>query len=89
MFIFVSVLLISKIPTYSFKKIVVPRSASIFLLFGVILYFGLILVYTFNAIIISGLIYMLMVPISLMHYLIIKKNQKIIADEMDHHEDVL
>ena len=32
---------------------------------------------------------MLMVPISLMHYLIIKKNQKIIADEMDHHEDVL
>ena len=56
MFIIVSILLISKIPTYSFKRIAVPRSTSIFLLFGIILYFGLILVYTFNAIIISGLI---------------------------------
>ena len=89
MFIFVSILLISKIPTYSFKKIVVPRSASIFLLFGIILYFGLILVYTFNAIIISGVIYLLMVPISSMHYLMIKKNAKAITNDTDHHEDVL
>ena len=58
MFITISILLISKIPTYSFKRIAVPRSASIFLLFGIILYFGLILVYTFNAIIISGLMLM-------------------------------
>ena len=64
MFITVSILLISKIPTYSFKRIAVPRSTSIFLLFGIILYFGLILVYTFNAIIISGVIYLFMVPIS-------------------------
>ena len=89
MFIFVSILLISKIPTYSFKRIVVPRSASIFLLFGIILYFGLILVYTFNAIIISGVIYLLMVPISSMHYLMIKKNAKAITNDTDHHEDVL
>ena len=34
LFIVISVLLISKIPTYSFKRIVVPRSTSIFLLFG-------------------------------------------------------
>ena len=32
LFIVISVLLISKIPTYSFKRIVVPRSTSIFLL---------------------------------------------------------
>ena len=92
MFIFVSILLISKIPTYSFKRIVVPRSASIFLLFGIILYFGLILVYTFNAIVISGLIYLLMVPISSMHYLMIKKKagfRIIITNDTDHHEDVL
>ncbi len=89
MFISVSILLISKIPTYSFKRIAVPRSTSIFLLFGIILYFGLILVYTFNAIIISGLIYMLMVPISSMHYFMIKKNMKPITDDSDHHEDVL
>ena len=89
MFIIISILLISKVPTYSFKRIAVPRSASIFLLFGVILYFGLILVYTFNAIIISGLIYLLMVPISSMHYFMIKKNVKIVTDDSDHHEDVL
>ncbi len=89
LFIIVSILLISKIPTYSFKRIVVPRSASIFLLFTVILYFGLILVYTFNAIIISGLIYMFMIPISSMHYFIIKKNQKTVTNDTDHHEDVL
>ena len=89
LFIIVSILLISKIPTYSFKKIVVPRSTSIFLLFGIILYFGLILVYTFNAIVISGLIYLIMVPISSMHYLMIKKNEKAIRDDTDHHEDVL
>ena len=89
MFIIVSILLISKIPTYSFKRIAVPRSTSIFLLFGIILYFGLILVYTFNAIIISGVIYLLMVPISSMHYLMTKKNAKAIADDTDHHEDVL
>ena len=44
LFIVISVLLISKIPTYSFKRIVVPRSTSIFLLFGIILYFGLLLI---------------------------------------------
>ena len=66
-----------------------PGSTSIFLLFGIILYFGLILVYTFNAIVISGLIYLIMVPISSMHYLMIKKNEKAIRDDTDHHEDVL
>ena len=44
LFIIISVLLISKIPTYSLKRIVVPRSTSIFLLFGIILYFGLLLI---------------------------------------------
>ena len=89
MFITISILLISKIPTYSFKRIAVPRSASIFLLFGIILYFGLILVYTFNAIIISGLIYLLMIPISSMHYFMLKKSTRFVGDDTDHHEDVL
>ena len=88
-FIAVSILLISKIPTYSFKRIVVPRSTSIFLLFGIILYFGLILVYTFNAIVVSGVIYLIMVPISSIHYLIIKKNEKTSMDDNEHHEDIL
>ena len=89
LFIIISILLISKIPTYSLKKIVVPRSASIFLLFSVILYFGLVLVYTFNTIVVSGVIYLLMIPVSAFHFYMIKKNNKVNNEEIDHHEDVL
>ena len=89
LFIFVSILLISKIPTYSFKKIVVPRSATIFLLFVIVLYFGLLLIYTFNTLIVSGILYFIMIPISSAHFLFIKKNKKIEDDNIDHHEDVL
>ena len=90
MFIIVSILLISKIPTYSFKRIAVPRSASIFLLFGIILFFGLLLVYTFNVIALSAAIYLLLLPVSFIHYQKIKKqheNDKIQDD--DDLEDVL
>ena len=89
LFISISVLLISKIPTYSLKKIVVPRSTTIFLLFVVVLYFGLLLIYSFNTLIISGALYLLMIPVSAAHYLIINKNSKIKSDNIDHHEDVL
>ena len=68
LFITISILLISKFPTYALKKISVPRSMTIFLLLAVVLYFGLLLLYTFNAIVISGLIYFIMIPISFMHY---------------------
>ena len=42
MFIIVTILMISKIPTYSLKKIVIPRKTTIFLLFGIGLFFGLL-----------------------------------------------
>ena len=89
LFIVISILLISKFPTYSFKKIVVPRSTTIFLLLVVVLYFGLLLIYTFNTLIISGFIYLLMTPISALHYFKINKSNKDNLDDIDHHEDVL
>ena len=89
LFITISILLISKIPTYSLKKIVVPRSTTIFLLFVVVLYFGLLLIYTFNTIIISGALYLLMIPVSASHYYIINRNNKINGEDIDHHEDIL
>ncbi len=89
LFITISILLISKIPTYSLKKIVVPRSTTIFLLFVVVLYFGLLLIYTFNTIIISGALYLLVIPVSASHYYIINRNDKINGENIDHHEDVL
>ena len=89
LFVIVSIFLISKLPTYSFKKIYVPRNMTIFLLFGVVLYFGLILIYTFNTIVISGLIYFLMIPISLFHYANLNKNSKVQDITSEEHEDIL
>ncbi len=89
LFVFISILLISKIPTYSLKKITVPRSTTIFLLLGIILYFGLLLIYTFNTIILSGVAYLIMIPVSSFHYFKIKNKFKIQSDEGDEHEDVL
>ena len=88
-FILVSLLLISKVPTYSVKKIVVPRTMTIFLLFGIVLFFGLLLIYTFNVMVISGLVYLCLIPISFMHYIKLNKKFDVIKPENDHHEDML
>ena len=89
LFILVSILLISKIPTYALKKISVPRNMTIFLLLSVALYFGLLLIYTFNTMVISGLIYFIVIPISFIHYNKLSKKfkeQNILTEE---HEDIL
>ena len=88
-FILVSLLLISKVPTYSLKKIVVPRTMTIFLLFGIVLFFGLLLIYTFNVMVISGLVYLCLIPISFIHYIKLNKKLDVINSENDHHEDML
>ena len=88
-FILVSLLLISKVPTYSLKKIVVPRTMTIFLLFGIVLFFGLLLIYTFNVMVISGLVYLCLIPISFIHYIKLNKKFDAIKTENDHHEDML
>ena len=83
-FIVTSFLLISKFPSYSFKKIVIPRRTTIFLLFGIVLFFGLLLIYTFNVIAISAVIYVFLLPISYLHFQKIKKqheNDKIQDDD--------
>ena len=67
-FIVISLLLISKFPSYSFKKIIVQRKATIFLLFGIVLFLGLLLIYPFKVIAISSIIYLLMLPISFFHF---------------------
>ena len=83
-FVVISFLLISKFPSYSFKKIVIPRRTTIFLLFGIVLFFGLLLIYTFNVIAISAVIYVFLLPISYLHFQKIKKqheNDKIQDDD--------
>ncbi len=88
-FVVISILLISKIPTYSLKRIVVPRSTTIFLLFGIVLYFGLLLIYNFNTILLSGLIYLAVIPVSIVHYFKIKNRFKIQVADTEDDEDIL
>ena len=88
-FVIVSLLLISTIPTYSFKKIVIPRSMTKFLLFGIVLFFGALLVYTFKILAISSLVYLCLIPISYFHYKKIKKERNITSDKDEGLEDIL
>ena len=90
-FIATSFLLISKFPSYSFKKIVIQRKTTIFLLFGIVLFFGLLLIYPFNVIAISAIIYLAMLPISFFHYQKLKKQNEDqnFKDEDDDLEDIL
>ena len=89
-FIVTSLLLISKFPTYSFKKIVIQRQTTIFLLFGIVLFFGFILIYPFIEISISAILYLLMLPISYFHYNKLKKqNADKLNMEDDDFEDIL
>ena len=82
-FITTSLLLISKFPSYSFKKIVIQRKTTIFLLFGIVLFFGLLLIYPFIVISISAIIYLFLLPISFFHYQKLKKQN----DDKDQIED--
>ena len=88
-FIVVSILLISTIPTYSFKKIVIQRSMTKFLLFGMVLFFGALLVYTFKVLTVSSIIYLCLIPISYFHHKKIKKEKNITSDNDEELEDIL
>ncbi len=90
-FITTSLLLISKFPSYSFKKIVIQRKATIFLLFGIVLFFGLLLIYPFKVLFITVIIYLFMLPISFFHYQKLKKQyeDQNLKDDEDDLEDIL
>jgi CDP-diacylglycerol--serine O-phosphatidyltransferase len=86
-FILISFLLISKIPTFAFKKIAIPRRMTIFALFGIVLFFGLLLIYTFIVLVICGLIYICLIPFGYFNYQKINK-QKILSGESDDNDEL-
>jgi CDP-diacylglycerol--serine O-phosphatidyltransferase len=73
------------------KRITIPRSTTIFLLFGIGLYFGLVLVYTFEVLFITGVVYLSAIPISYFHYRKLNNKEKILkqTQDIDEIEDVL
>ena len=60
-----------------------------FLLFGMVLFFGALLVYTFQILTISSIVYLLLIPISYFHYKKIKKEKNITSDKDEGLEDIL
>ena len=86
--ILIALLLVSKIPTLSFKKISISSKTTIFLLLAAGLIFISLLFYTFETLLIFGILYLFLIPIS---FFVFKNNQKKYlskASEEDH-EDVL
>jgi len=83
-----SALMVSKVPTYSLKRILIPRNLTIFLLLGIGIYVGLLIFYTFETLFISGIIYILLIPISYFNHKYKNKKLSIITNN-EEDEDVL
>ncbi|MFN5133244.1 MAG: CDP-alcohol phosphatidyltransferase family protein [Candidatus Fonsibacter sp.] len=75
-------LMISKIPTYSLKGIKVSRPFLIFLLLLIATYFGFLIHYPFNTLLFTGYLYLLLIPISFIHFKIIKKRSSKASDSL-------
>ena len=60
-----------------------------FLLFGMVIFFGALLVFTFKVLAFSSLIYILLIPVSYFHYKKIKKDRNITSDKDEGLEDIL
>ena len=86
--IFIALLLVSKTPTLSLKKISISSKTTIFLLLAVGLIFIALLFYTFETLLVFGIIYLLSIPIKIF---IFKKQQKKYSSKIsdDDHEDIL
>ena len=86
--IFIAILLVSKIPTLSLKKISISSKTTIFLLLTAGIIFISLLFFTFETLLIFGIVYLLSIPMSI---LIFKKQEKKYATKIsdDDHEDIL
>ena len=86
--ILIAILLVSKIPTLALKKISISPKATVFLLLGMGIIFIALLFYTFETLLIFGIIYLISIPVSLVLYSNQnKKNAAKISE--DNHEDIL
>ena len=85
--VIVALLLISKIPTFSLKKIKVSSQLSIFLLFGIVVVFISLIFFTFESLLIIGAAYLITIPLSYLSYK--KTSKKISSQQEEDHEDIL
>ena len=86
--ILIAILLVSKTPTLSLKKISISSKATVFLLLGIGIIFIALLFFTFETLLIFGALYLTSIPVSIILYSKQdKKNTAKISEE--NHEDVL
>ena len=86
--VLIAILLVSKIPTLSLKKISISPKTTVFLLLGIGIVFIALLFYTFETLLIFGIGYLASIPISIIIYSNHnKKKKEKISDE--NHEDIL
>ena len=86
--VFIAFLLVSKIPTLSFKKISISSKATIFLLLSVGLIFIALLFYTFETLLTFCFLYLLSLPVSVFIFNNQRKKFSTKISDEDH-EDIL
>ena len=84
----IAILLISKVPTYSFKSIKIKPTLTVFILLGIGISLVTLMFFTFETILMFSLIYILSIPIACYTYYSNDKSIKFENSE-DEHEDVL
>ena len=86
--IFIALLLVSKIPTPSLKKISISSKTTVFLLLSIGMIFIALLFYTFKTLLFLSLLYLISIPFSIFFY---KKQQKKYSAQIsdEDHEDIL
>ena len=86
--ILIAILMVSKLPTLSLKKISISPKATAFILLGIGIIFISLLDYTFETLLVFGLVYLISIPISFFMYRNRNKKETLETSD-DEHEDVL
>jgi len=84
-----SILMVSKIPTYSLKRIAIPRRLGGFLLLGIGIYISVLIYFTFEVLFLTGLVYIILIPISYFHHKHLNKKFQNENTEEEEIEDIL
>ena len=84
----IAVLLISKVPTYSFKKIKIKPALTVFILLGIGISLVTLMFFTFETLLIFSLFYILSIPVACFTYYNNKKSIQSDNSE-EEHEDIL
>ena len=86
--VLIAILLVSKIPTLSLKKISISPKATVFILLGIGIIFISLLYYTFETLLALSIVYLISIPISYIMYKN-KDRKETLETSDDEHEDVL